>query len=1625
MPTESTSSINPLAGVHDPFIGTRMPAWLLNASADQRQHYFKALRGQAVAVRTAAELFARAGTLTEFAAERLTAALQQRFSLTLDIHTVELVRFEAVQSFPVHRDRAHRQSLLQAALANFSAAEAQPGAWQDRGWIAPAHATTTSIGRPAHAGLMVLSIAREAILPVPLEAFADCCRRLDIGAQYQAHLRSIFAMNSPASGAFRGFREHLTACLRVQVHVALMSKNLSPAACRMLLGMLDKPAAPFMWGDAPAELAWLEMLGSAFHSAHLVSGAFVVQRSDKQECVVYLPGDPQHPIKQYPSLQAFATELCGRLRQAPFRQFFLKLISQRRGEVFESRLLSALNAAAKADLGLEAVPIERPLVDVLYTHAMVKIAEDARFHAVPAADCDQKARDERLARLRTRGVNVLNLLGLFVPSLGVAMGVYGALGLLEDVFEGVDDWQHGQVKTAIGHLEAIAESLATGVALGKLTSAEFIGQLVPVSIKGGAQRLWRPDIQAYRSRARLPAHVVADGQGVLRHAGQAFIQLEGGLHEVIEPAAVGVPWSLRPPYTGRYAVPLEHNGQGAWRYAQENPLAWEGAALMARWGYRTHGYSQALLKDLRDISGVSEQQLRQALFRNEPMPAILADLLDRHESSNTPFTDGQPSFGERYRAKELAAPWNTPIAAPLRASFPGLPTRLVEALVATATDAERRTLLLGRVPLRLAEQGRLQLREVRVMRALEALYYDRQGEPDAWRLALQMLPLTDAWPKGAALQLRSDSITGAIVQQVGDPAAQAHRRLVAVAGQYLAYGGHDELLGQSPNLFEALDTIVRDVAALGEEGAWVEGPEALQAQIFDAALAHRERLPQALGMQPLQRPFVAPQRQFDGRVGYPLSGRRVGSWDTRQRLHRLFPIASDLELIRLRQELGLNAFNAGRILTQLEMEQQVLRQSLQSWAQMPTTVQDANGVEQTIAPASRLQAAQRIEAAWRRETSIFDPMRRNDYANGYSLDLSGLEVGPLPAMVARFDHIRSLRMDSMQLRRDPSQFLSLFTNLRRLTLYNNGLRQIPAQIARLPQLVHCDLGHNAFEVVSGLFTPLRGHPALRGLSLDQAVARLTGALFADIATIPRLEHLDLARNQLQLTTEAWQHLAAVPHLRAIDLAHNQITLDAQTSQLVPALAHLRELRLNNNPLGHPPALRGLNQLERLNLADTQIDSWPDGLIGLMNLPQSGRIRRIDLSRNRLTRVPPLQDTEFVRARSWLLGRVTHRFNINGNPLSEESLALLHAAHLEVSVSTAPQVHWLFDCPPEIRDRIEQLRADADSEPFYLALSRVADTADYRADPIGMRRRMWAVAQAILEPAAREVPVGWGDLRRHLFLLAEDATQTCGDGISLLLNQFETSIHLWRTASTEGASSVVRESERVFRLAMVDECAIRIAQRRIDRRLALRQVPPPSQLPGLDPMDAINDADLYTTVDEAEIRLVLRRRMAARLPLPPQPEQMLYGELVEEQTLQQLQLHIESAATFEALRDWLQDEVAWQFYIERTEAARFDVFEQGWGYASELFEAATAADGVLPSAQGVPPAALSALQDAAPHLRWLDEQGALLRVETNSAEYNDLYIALANARSAARRELLQALGEPLLQNHCQLPRQLPK
>ena len=122
----------------------------------------------------------------------------------------------------------------------------------------------------------------------------------------------------------------------VDMHIAFMKKHISADVYDMLKLVKDS-ASSIKLGNNTLGYQGLELLGVKLHGAIFV-GPVSEHADDDYRCVVYLPGDPLHPLKEYASFKDFETQLSRRLRNADFRQFFMRFILLRDRPGFHTAL---------------------------------------------------------------------------------------------------------------------------------------------------------------------------------------------------------------------------------------------------------------------------------------------------------------------------------------------------------------------------------------------------------------------------------------------------------------------------------------------------------------------------------------------------------------------------------------------------------------------------------------------------------------------------------------------------------------------------------------------------------------------------------------------------------------------------------------------------------------------------------------------------------------------------------------------------------------------------------------------------------------------------------------------------------------------------------------------------------------------------------------------------------------------------------------------------------------------------------------------------------------------------------------------------------------------------------------
>lgn len=673
-------------GIHGAFIKSKIPAWFSQAHPNAIKALHRSqirsrvddadgallaaqARGQRSRLQAARALQGLKG-IVEFAAPLLQAALKNRFGLEVDVNRHELLHFSAAPPYTGDVSKVQllsRQSLLQAALRNFVGNEV----FTRNCALAPLGAVSIQAGITSTGEVGTHITYREKLSITP-QQFASLCRELDLGQAYQRHLDQVFARASVAPAMAQAHKDALAE----QVHIAKHQGHISASAHSMLLAVIAGQAGVKLDGR-PVRCNGVQLLGAALGDV-LVVGPEPDGSDTQQRCILYIPGDPNHPLKEYASRHGVTVYLRQQLYRAEYLKFFLGFVPRReQARVYRHYEVPASELPKGVTVLVEHT-ITGQLFDAMHQHSVKKMKDDARLLAVPTAEVDHQAWLERVTHYLDVALNVVNVAAFFVPGLGeVMMGIMGAQ-LMSDVFHGIEAWEADEMAEAAGYLQSLSLNVAfvsglgiVGSQVAALKPSAFVEGLERVELPDAQSRLWKPDLDPYRQTHELPAALQPNALGQYAFEGKQYIRLEGQLYEQYFDASIDR-WRIRHPSDARaYQPVLEHNGQGAWRHRHERPLQWSRTRLLRRIGHTVDGLSDTELEQALQISGVHEGELRRMHVEHEPVPPLLADTLERMQIDR----QVERLIGQIRRGEPI--PENMTYPAALVVELPGWPTDAV------------------------------------------------------------------------------------------------------------------------------------------------------------------------------------------------------------------------------------------------------------------------------------------------------------------------------------------------------------------------------------------------------------------------------------------------------------------------------------------------------------------------------------------------------------------------------------------------------------------------------------------------------------------------------------------------------------------------------------------------------------------------------------------------------------------------------------------------------------------------------------------------------------------------------------------------------------------------------------
>ncbi|MGE8189936.1 NEL-type E3 ubiquitin ligase domain-containing protein [Pseudomonas sp. NPDC086278] len=545
-------------------------------------------------------------------------------------------------------------SLLDAALHNFARSET-------------CEAGSDFISQPDERGLFDIKPIKRKM---SIAQFQTLCRELDLGARYTRHLESYLLPRDAVAKTYLKHKvvESQKAAFVAATHLAAMTGDIAGDTRDLVLAMLDGQRNLTLKGKI-VQFGEMSLLDTPLTGIVLISPN-LDQTSDAAQVIAYVPQDPEHPLKEYPSVTAFMNELTRQLRdndfidssQMTYRQYFSQFVAQpQRGHFFaelQQRLLK-ITQHEKAALDPRPVWREQPVLnprlrfdtapitgDVwshLYQQKLNKLLNDARHVAVSTADADSNARGAWWDNFKKIVSDIFNaalmIVTPFVPGLGELMMVYTAYQITSEVVTAIVDLAEAQWTEAAEHVVGVVADViqlatfAAGAQLGnfvRLKLSPLIEGMKPVQLPDGQQRLWHPDLKPYEHPdVKLPVDALPDEQGLFTHEGQKVLPLENTHYAVQQDPITGNYRVQHPRRSDAYRPELKHNGLGAWTHEAENPREWQGSTLMRRLGHSVAALSDTELEQVRTISGTGDNALRRMHLDNAPPAPLLVDSLKR------------------------------------------------------------------------------------------------------------------------------------------------------------------------------------------------------------------------------------------------------------------------------------------------------------------------------------------------------------------------------------------------------------------------------------------------------------------------------------------------------------------------------------------------------------------------------------------------------------------------------------------------------------------------------------------------------------------------------------------------------------------------------------------------------------------------------------------------------------------------------------------------------------------------------------------------------------------------------------------------------------------------------------
>ncbi|WP_412071660.1 dermonecrotic toxin domain-containing protein [Pseudomonas fluorescens] len=675
-------------------------------------------------------------------------------------------------------------------------------------------------------------------------------------------------------------------------------------------------------------------------------------------------------------------------------------------------------------------------------------------------------------------------------------------------------------------------------------------------------------------------------------------------------------------------------------------------------------------------------------------------------------------FKQRYLALQKT---DSELLLTLRQEHPDLPNAVLEQMLIRENLTASQNLTLEetkQLMLRLETRAQEYERSVRLARAYEGLFLDSVSNVDSDTLLLHTVERMPGWTRNVCIEVREGSFNGNVLDRIGAKGAPQWRCLVKMGNRYQAFDTFGQPAHAAENFADAVLHALPDTELAALRLHADDGLLNFKFKIRQQALP-RQELATVLRRQELRSPFYDPDDGGlkGGGAPVPVSGEELTRVISRLSVKEFYPYFTDAQADEFLHRFGVGAV---RELDRLKAEFERLETGLRDWeGQVEADMEAVDGLTLSEDELDEDLSDEELEAINDERIEEWLGTERE-----YRRTLATV-------LKKRFkwqgDESEKIYLDG--------QMVGFRLDLTRIS---------PGRLYGLPTL------GMRFSGVASL-----------------EISGECDGLVQFLEAFPELQTLELSRVSLNELPAA---IMTMTGLRTLKIYNAELVLTPANAGSFSNLIHLRELSLDSNPLGRPPSVLGLSELQKLSLSDTRITSCP---VGIAHTPY---LKLLDLSGNQISRVP-----ESVLQQSLLseTGKIPSGRNVilDFNPITDrDTLQRLIAHRRRTGIdlwrnSNAPDVQqpadWLQGLPEQqMKPRAAlwaRLAGDPKTAMFAERFKTLGQTPEYLVEREDLQRRVWEVLEGVARADER--------LQHHLISLAANGSKSP----AVLLEEFEIAI----------------------------------------------------------------------------------------------------------------------------------------------------------------------------------------------------------------------------------------------------------